>query len=111
MPEESASRAPRRALREVLVGRQRGLDVDQTDDPVAELLVVEDAAEARVLEVAVGVDEAGQDHGLAEVDHVGLRPGGAHVGGGARLTMRSPSTATAPPANGGAVIGRTQSAQ
>ena len=45
MPDEMASMAPRRALHEVLVGRQRRLDVDEADDPVAELGVVEDAAE------------------------------------------------------------------
>ena len=46
---------------EVLVGRERRLDVDEAEDPVAELLVVEDAAERRVLEVAVAVDEPGHD--------------------------------------------------
>ena len=60
--------APEPGADEVLVGRERRLDVDEADDPVAELGVVEDAAERRVLDVAVAVDEAGHDDRPARVD-------------------------------------------
>ena len=97
---------------QVLLGRQRGLDVDEADDPVAELGVVEDAAERRVLDVAVTVDEAGHDHGAAEVDHrapLDARP--SRSGAGPTPTMRSPLTASPPSASTGAATGSTQSAR
>ncbi len=65
---------------QVLLGSQRRLDVDQTDDPVAELGVVEDAAERRVLDVTVAVDEPGHDHAAAEIDKPRLGMGGREVG-------------------------------
>ncbi len=58
---------------QVLLRSQRRLDVDEADDPVAELGVVEDAAERRVLDVAVTVDEARHDDGATEVDGRRLR--------------------------------------
>ena len=53
---------------EVLLRGERRLDVDEADDPVGELGVVEDAAERRVLDVAVAVDEAGHDDRPPGVD-------------------------------------------
>ena len=79
MPDEIDSSAPSRALTQVLLGRERRLDVDEAEDPVAELLVVEDAAERRVLEMAVAVDEARHDDGAAEVDDGGLGMRGDEV--------------------------------
>ena len=90
--------APEPGADQVLVGRQRRLDVDEADDPVAELGVVEDAAERRVLDVAVAVDEAGHDDRPAR----GRRrraPGWAATrrGAGPTATMR-------PPAHGDAAV-------
>ena len=70
---------PEQGAAEVLLGRQRGLHVDELQDPVAELLVVHDAAEGGVLDVAVCVDEARHDDGLAEVDELRAGVGGAQL--------------------------------
>jgi hypothetical protein len=59
----------------VFVRRERRFHIHEADDPVAELLVVQHAAEGGVLEVAVAVDEAGHDDRLAE-----LLDGGGRMG-------------------------------
>ena len=84
---------------EVLVRRQRRLDVDEADDPVAELGVVEDAAERRVLDVAVAVDEAGHDDRPAEVGERRARILGHEA-------RRGPDGEDAPAGHGDAAVGQ-----
>ena len=107
---DALQRAQQGALM-VFVRRERRLDVHQADDPVAELLVVQHAAEGGVLEVAVAVDEAGHDDRLAEVLDDGAGVGRPQIGGRAHLDDPLPLTSTAPPRSGGADTGSTQSAQ